>query len=315
MEEEPVNPQVDAAPNQVSRFRAWCSRRLGPVIIVGIVIIAVGKFTDAWDKLHKFFAHTQLELQDANGNQLANHEIFAVSEIPMTRPGGSIRSALVIRNKGSISTGKIHLKLYANDPLRLESKSSDESSYEYEQLYTPEVTHPNEIAARLSTPFYLQTFGIPPSGRYRCLLKVFPENGKPVQAEFWLVVTNGLASTPSSPIATWDLRPGSGGQKISEDVKWPYVAGNRVRFLIVNISDATDLSKVKLCLMETQRTVPDEVRSDTFANGETVLVNGPSRGGNQSFYINAVELPGGVAEFLRKYPAARVQAYPVFGQP
>jgi hypothetical protein len=308
---EPVNPPPGAAPNQVTQFKAWCqsNRWIAPVIIIGIIVIAAGKFTDAWDKIHKFFAHSQLELLDANGNPLANHEIFAASEIPETRPGGQLRSALIIRNKGNLPTGKMTVKLYANDPLPLEDRSSDESSYKYEQIYTPEVLHPSEIAAHLSTPFYFQTYGIPPSGKYRCLLKFLSENGKQVQAEFWLVVTNGFVPPPPTPLAIWNLHPSHDNQRISDEVKWPYVDKSHVRFEILNVSDAVDLSKVKLCLRETQRFVQDEVRSDTFGDGTTVLVNGPSRGGNQSFYVAVVDLPGGTAEFLRKYPTARVQAY------
>jgi hypothetical protein len=73
---------------------------------------------------------------------------------------------------------------------QVEVASVGDPSYKYEQLYSSDHLLPNEIAAGLATPFSLHTYGIPPDGKYSCLLKILSENGKPVQARFWLVVTN-----------------------------------------------------------------------------------------------------------------------------
>jgi MIR domain len=125
--------------------------------------------------------------------------------------------------------------------------------------------------------------------------------------------TSAQNGTPSSgiedsPLATWDLGPTSDQGRISAEAHWPFVIPKNVRFEILNVSDPSDLSQVRLCLKEVQRWEPDEVRSDTFGDGDIVNVNGPSRGGDYSYYVSPVSLPGGTGTFLHRYPAARVLA-------
>src|SRR5258708_5243908 len=109
--------------NRVERFKKWCqsNRWIATTIIIGIVIISAGKLLGAFGEIHKFFAHSQLELQSTDGNRLADHEIVAKLEFPTGRPKGGLLITILLKNKGNLSTGKMTVKLYANDPLQLET--------------------------------------------------------------------------------------------------------------------------------------------------------------------------------------------------
>jgi hypothetical protein len=115
-----------------------------------------------------------------------------------------------------------------------------------------------------------------------------------------------LTAKLGPPIAVWNLYVGD-GKTISAHVIWPFDHETRVLFQISGVT-SPELSQIKLRLKEKQ-TFGSEFRSAIFGHGDTIPVAGVSSGGDSTFYVVEEGLPGGVTEFFRRFPSAKLEAF------
>lgn len=135
-----------------------------------------------------------LEIVGLNGSPLEGQEVAANLLVDEKDREHFMAISHFIRNRGEGSTGPLYLKLYTDDPIRLDARSSDEKDYKWEAYITPETLAPSELPGKFSSQFYHRFF-LPnrqtlTPGKYPGLLKVYYGKGKVAQAKITLVVAN-----------------------------------------------------------------------------------------------------------------------------
>ena len=142
---------------------------------------------------------TKLEVLAIDGTSLSGYVIEAkIENYPLSAkpnaapdPAGAphMTFSFLLRNAGDSSSGPIYIKIYTGGGLKLSQKSSDESSYVYEDYLTPDYLDPNSIPGKMTITHNLRIF-LPEgtetkAGRYPGSLKVYYGRGKVVSAQMF----------------------------------------------------------------------------------------------------------------------------------
>ncbi len=131
-----------------------------------------------------------IELLGLNGQPLAGQEVRA--SVQKDKEGAKqfvLRYAM--RNGGVGRSGLMFVKIYTNDPIHLNSLSTDEKEFKYEDFVAASSFSPNDIpGGNYTSPYTLSVdlTGDLGTGKYPILLKVYFGNGKVVQARFVVAI-------------------------------------------------------------------------------------------------------------------------------
>jgi hypothetical protein len=93
----------------------------------------------------------------------------------------------IMRNAGNGHSGLMFLKVYANDPIHLDSHSTDEKGFKYEDFISPTSFSPSDLPGGNYTTTYVMHVHVDrdiPIGKYPVLFNVYFGNGKVVQTRF-----------------------------------------------------------------------------------------------------------------------------------
>jgi hypothetical protein len=147
---------------------------------------------DLREDLGKSAAAPDIKLFGIDGKPLDGQSVTATFE--ENEPGKfKINIDYVINNSGLGATGPMTTKLYTVNPIKLLQISTDESHFEYQAMIRATPNEPDEMQGGLSfertDDFKLTGTGLPPSGKYPALLKVYYGKGKVAAASFNIVVT------------------------------------------------------------------------------------------------------------------------------
>ena len=132
-----------------------------------------------------------LELVGVNGSSLYGQDVPA--KLQVDKDGDHFVSiSYFLRNMGEGATGPMFVKLYTNDPIRLDNLSTDESKFKYEAYISPSRLDPPDIPGKFSSHWF-HSFFLPDKqtlkeGRHPSMIKVFYGKGRIAQANITLVV-------------------------------------------------------------------------------------------------------------------------------
>lgn len=147
---------------------------------------------DLKSELGKVEVPPQLELLGQDKQALTNQEIPIIVRIDEYGTQVLILTH-VLRNVGKSLSGPLYEKIYTKAPLELNSNSTDEPKFDYEEYFDPSRLTPNEIPGNYSTQWTLRVAlkgsEKPPPGKYPVLAKVFYGKGQVVQAPFWIEIS------------------------------------------------------------------------------------------------------------------------------
>jgi hypothetical protein len=142
-------------------------------------------------ELGKIDLPPELEILGTNGEPLMNQEVKAIF---VKKEDGSVFLYLThfLKNVGNSMSGLLYMKLYTSDPIVAINHCTDEPKFQYEVIIPPKNLDPNEIPGRMSIEWthwiFLRNTGIPPSGKYPALIKIYYGKGKVAQANFFIHV-------------------------------------------------------------------------------------------------------------------------------
>ena len=149
--------------------------------------------------LGKIESSADLELLGLNKTSLSGQDVSA--RLYVDKDGQHyLAISHLLRNKGEGGTGPMFVKIYTNDPIRLDNVSTDEPKFKYEAFITPSRLDPPEIPGKFSSQWFHRFF-LPAKqglkeGRYPSMIKVFYSKGRIAQASISLVISKADGGKP-----------------------------------------------------------------------------------------------------------------------
>lgn len=142
-------------------------------------------------ELGKLDLPPEVNLLGLNGSPLEGQDVSG-SMVVNDKGEHLLRISHILRNRGDSPTGHMFVKLYTQEGIPFDDKSTDESEYKYEAYIDPSRLDPPELPGKFSFQesydFVVLGKADVKDGRHQALLKVYYGKGRVTQARVTIVV-------------------------------------------------------------------------------------------------------------------------------